>query len=176
MKMTQRQLIFVFIFLSLFSIPIINEAHAHSMFNSAESTMGDFRVQIATLPEIPSTGEPMKILFRVTDRDLMEVDRFTMGIRIFYNDIQIDAIPPQSHQGGHWETDYVLEKSGNHIFRVDLYDVAKDGGILTYIFNISTQNPFGYIFIFSIATGSICLATILCYIYIPRILKSRTKA
>jgi hypothetical protein len=63
MKMTQRQLIFVFIFLSLFSIPIINEAHAHSMFNSAESTMGDFRVQIATLPEIPSTGEPMKILF-----------------------------------------------------------------------------------------------------------------
>ena len=39
----------------------------------------------------------------------LEVDRFTMGIRIFYNDIQIDAIPPQSHQGGHWETDYVLE-------------------------------------------------------------------
>jgi len=176
MKMTQRQLIFVFIFLSLFSIPIINEAHAHSMFNSAESTMGDFRVQIATLPEIPSTGEPMKIVFRVTDRDWVEVDRFTMGIRIFYNDIQIDAIPPQSHQGGHWETDYVLEKSGNHIFRVDLYDVAKDGGILTYIFNISTQNPFGYIFIFSIAAGSIGLATILCYIYIPRILKSRTKA
>lgn len=174
--MTQRQLIFVFIFLSLFSIPIINEVHAHSMFNSAESTIGDFRVQIATLPEIPSTGEPMKILFRVTDRDLVEVDKFTMGIRIFYNDIQIDAIPPQSHQGGHWETDYVLERSGNHIFRVDLYDVAKDGGVLTYIFNISTQNPFGYIFIFSIATGSIGLATILCYIYIPGILKSRTKA
>ncbi len=176
MKMTQRQLIFVFIFLILFSIPIINEAHAHSMFNSAESTMGDFRVQIATLPEIPSNGESMKILFRVTDRDLVEVDRFTMGIRIFYNDIQIDAIPPQSHQGGHWEMDYVLERSGNHIFRVDLYDVAKDGGVLTYIFNISTQNPFGYAFIFSIAAGSMGLGAILCYIYIPRILKSRTKA
>jgi len=174
--MTQSRLIFVFIFLILFSISIIYEAHAHSMFNSAESTIGDFRVQIATLPEIPSNGEPMQILFRVTDRDLVEVDRFTMGIRIFYNDIQIDAIPPQSHQGGHWETDYILERSGIHIFRVDLYDVAKDGGVLTYIFNISTQNPFGYAFIFSIAAGSMGLGAILCYIYIPRILKSRTKA
>ena len=174
--MIRRQLIFVFIFLILFSFSIIYEAHAHSMFNSAESTIGDFRVQIATLPEIPSNGEPMQILFRVTDRDYEEVDRFTMGVRIFYNDIQIDAIPPQSHQGGHWETDYVLERSGIHIFRVDLYDVAKDGGVLTYIFNISTQNPFGYAFIFSIAAGSMGLGAILCYIYIPRILKSRTKA
>jgi len=174
--MAQKRLIFVLIFFSLFSVPIINDAHAHSMFNSAEETIGDFRVQIATLPEIPSTGEPMKILFRVTDQDLKEVDRFTMGIRIFYNDIQIDAIPPQSHQGGHWETDYVLEKSGNHIFRVDLYDVAKDGGVLTFIFNISTQNPFGYIFIFSIATGSIGLAIILCYVYIPKMLKARIKS
>jgi len=146
------------------------------MFNSAESTIGDFRVQIATLPEIPSNGEPMQILFRVTDLDYEEVDRFTMGVRIFYNDVQIDAIPPQSHQGGHWEMDYVLERSGIHIFRVDLYDVAKDGGVLTYIFNISTQNPFGYAFIFSIAAGSMGLGAILCYIYIPRILKSRTKA
>ncbi len=174
--MTQRRLIFVFIFLILFSFSIIYEVHAHSMFNSAESTIGDFRVQIATLPEIPSNGEPMQILFRVTDRDYEEVDRFTMGVRIFYNDIQIDAIAPQSHKGGHWETDYILERSGIHIFRVDLYDVAKDGGVLTYIFNISTQNPFGYAFIFSIAAGSMGLGAILCYIYIPRILKFLTKA
>src|SRR3990172_4450991 len=123
MKMTRSRLIFAFIFLILFSISIIYEAHAHSMFNSAESTIGDFRVQIATLPEIPSNGESMQI-----------------------------------------------------IFRVNLYDVAKDGGVLTYIFNISTQNPFGYAFIFSIAAGSMGLGAILCYIYIPRILKSRTKA
>lgn len=174
--MTQKRLIFVLVFLSLFSIPVINEVHAQSMFNSAQETIGDFRVQIATLPQIPGTGEPMKILVRVTDPDLQEVDRFTMGIRIFYNDIQIDAIPPQSHQGGYWETDYVLEESGNHIFRVDLYDVAKDGGVLTYTFNIKTQDSFGYIFIFSIATGSICIAAILCYIYLPKMLKSRAKS
>ena len=165
----------VFIFLILFSIPII-DGYAHSMFNSAESTIGNYRVQIATLPEIPINGEPMQILFRVTDLDYKEVDGFTMGVRVFYNDIQIGAISPQYHQGGHWETDYTLEKPGIHIFRVDLYDVAKNGGVLTYTFNISTQNPFGYAFIFSILAGAVGLAATLCYIYIPKILKSRTKA
>ena len=160
--------------LTILLILTISEANAHSLFNSAEETIGDFRVQIATLPELPSNGEPMKILFRVTDLDYQEVDRFTLGSRIFYNDMQIDAIPPQSHQGGHWETDYILEEPGIHIFRVDLYDAAKDGGVLTYTFNISTQNPFGYVFIISITAGAIGLAAILCYIYIPRILKSKT--
>lgn len=166
----------VFVFLILFLSPIFSEASAHSMFNSAESFIGDYRVQIATLPEIPITGEPMQILFRVTDVDFEEVDRFTMGIRIFYDDIQLDAIRPQSHEGGHWETEYTLDRPGNHIFRVDLYDAAKDGGIITYTFNISTQNPFGYVFIISIAAGSIGFAIVLAYIYIPKILKSRAKA
>ena len=173
-KLKNFNSVFLFTFLIVFSISFY-EANAHSLFNSAESTIGNFRVQIATLPEIPENGKPMKIILRVTDLELNEVERFTMGIRIFYLDQQIDAIPPSSHQNGHWEFDYTLENSGNHIFRVDLYDAAKDGGVLTYTFNISTQNPFGYIFIISISAGSIGLAAILCYIYIPRILKSKTK-
>ena len=172
--MIKRKLILVF--LILFSSPIIYEAGAHSLFNSAESFIGDYRVQIATLPEIPITGETMQILFRVSDIDFEEVNRFTMGIRVFYNDIQLDAIRPQSYEAGHMEMDYVLDRPGNHIFRVDLYDAAKDGGIITYTFNISTHNPFGYIFIFSIAAGSIGLAIVLAYIYIPKIIKSKTKA
>jgi len=172
--LAERKLIFVF--LIIFSIPIFSEASAHSLFNSAESFIGDYRVQIATLPEIPITGDPMQILFQVTDVDFEEVDRFTMGVRIFFDGIQIDAIRPQSHEGGHWEMEYVLDRPGNHIFRVDLYDAAKDGGVITYTFNISTHDPFGYIFIVSIAAGSIGLSIILAYIYIPKILKNRTKS
>ena len=176
MKVRKMWLSSVLVFLILFSISTIYEANAHSLFNSAESTIGDFRVQIATLPEIPSTGEKSQILLRVTDRDLNEVDRFTIGIRIFFNDEEVDTIPPQTHDGGHWQTDYVFQRSGNHIFRVDLYDVAKDGGVITYTFNVSTQNPFGYIFIYSIAAGSIGFAVILGYIYLPKRLRAKTKS
>ena len=166
---------FVLVFLIFFSTTMC-EANAHSLFNSAESTIGDYRVQIATLPEIPSTGEKSQILLRVTHWDFNEIERFTSGIRIFFNDEEIVTIPPQAHDGGHWQTDYVFQRSGNHVFRIDLYDVAKEGGVITYTFNVSTQNPFGYIFIYSIAAGSIGFAAILGYIYLPKRLRSRTKS
>lgn len=160
-------MIFVFI-----AISTISNSYAHSMFNSAEETIGDYRVQVATLPEFPQIGEPSQILFRVTDKNLDEVDRFTMGIRVFFDDKQIDTIPPNSHQGGHWETNYVFENPGNHIFKVDLYDM-ENPGVTTYTFNMSTQSPFGYIFFISITIGATIFAIVMGYIYLPKMLKSR---
>ena len=142
------------------------------MFNSAEQVIGGYRVQIATLPEIPQSGEKSQVLLRVLDPDYNEIDRFTLGIRVFFNDLQVDAISPRTYEDGHMETDYVFRNNGNHIFRVDLYDVAKDGGILTYTFNVSTQNPFGYAFIIAITSGAVGLAIVVGYIYIPKKIKS----
>jgi len=159
------------IFLFLLIIPMTNlspEAEAHPLFNSGEEWIGDYRVQIATLPEIPNVGEKIQVLLRVVDADYQELDEFTLGIRIFYNEEQIDAVMPKVYQNGHIEMDYVFELSGNHIFRVDLYDVSKDGQALTYIFNISAQNPFGYIFISAITMGGIMTAIIFVYVYLSK--------
>jgi len=156
-------------------LPLFSEAHAHSMFNSAEEFLGGYRVQVATLPEFPQIGEKSQILFRVGDTEFNEVDRFTMGVRVFYNDQQIDAIAPESHKGGHYEMDYVWKTSGNHIVKVDLYDMEGSTGVLTYTFNMSTQSPFGYIFIMAITIGAITLAVVVSYIYIPKRLQSRFK-
>ncbi|NDB33607.1 MAG: hypothetical protein EB160_09335, partial [Nitrososphaeria archaeon] len=60
-------------------------------------------------------------------------------------------------------------KHGNHIFRVDLYD--DDGKVRTYTFNVSTQSPFGYIFIYVIASGASGAALIFGYIYLPKRIK-----
>ena len=169
-----RSIVFM-IFLVLMIAPLISEGHAHSMFNSAEQFLGGYRVQVATLPEFPQIGEPSQILFRVTDDNYEEVDRFTMGVRFFYNDQQIDAISPQSHESGHYEVDYVWETPGNHIVRVDLYDMGSNSGILTYTFNMSTQSPFGYIFIIAITIGAISLGVVVVYIYLPKKLRFKTR-
>ena len=158
---------FAITFLIIISIATIPTANAHSLFNSAEQTIGDFRMQIATLPEFPQVGDTSQILFRLTDRDLNEVDRFKMGIRIFFNDDLIKTIPPTTIEGGHWQMDYVFETSGNHIFKVDVYDKGEKG-LLTYTFNMSTQNPFGYIFIIAITIGAAMFAIVVGYIYLPK--------
>ena len=156
--------------------PFFSEAYAHSMFNSAEEFLGGYRVQVATLPEFPQIGEKSQILFRIGDSDFNEVDHFTMGIRFFYNDQQIDAISPEYHKGGHYEVDYVWKNPGNHIVKVDLYDMDGNPGILTYSFNMSTQSPFGYIFIIAITIGAITLGVVVSYIYLPKLLQFKTKS
>lgn len=169
-----NRLWFPVLFLMILSITI-SELDAHSLFNSAEEFVGGYRVQVATLPEFPNIGENSQILFRVTDVNFNEVDRFTMGVRVFFNDEQVYAFQPKSHEGGHWLTDFVFENPGNHIFKVDLYDMPNSDGVLTYTFNMSTQSPFGYVFFISIVIGATIFAIILGYIYLPKILKFRPK-
>ena len=174
--MTKLRSLTVFVFSILMAVPVISEANGHSMFNSAESTLGGYRVQVATLPEFPQIGEISQILFRVTDLDYEEVDRFTLGARIFYNNQQIEAIPPKSYQGGHVEMDHVWKNSGNHIVRVDLYDMEGSSGVLTYTFNMGTQSPFGYVFIIAITIGALALGVVVAYIYFPNKLKFKSKS
>ena len=149
-----------------------DSVYAHSMFNSAEQTFGNYRVQVATTPEFPQIDESSQFLIKVTKGfDYEEVDNFTMGIRVYYNDQQVDTIPPTLVEGTHWDFDYVWRNVGNHIVRVDLYDMEDSDGILTYTFNMGTQSPFGIIFISAITTGAFVLLGVMLYIFLPRILK-----
>ena len=166
-KMQILKLVFLF-FVIIPMINLIPEAAAHALFNSGEEWIGDYRVQIATLPEIPAVDEEIQVLFQVVDGDFQELDQFTMGIRVFYDGEQIDAIMPQMYQNGHMEMDYIFEMSGNHIFRVDLYNISQDGRVLTYTFNIGAQNTFGFIFIGAITMGGIMTAIIFIYVYFSR--------
>ena len=172
-KMQILKLVFLF-FVIIPMIHLIPEAEAHALFNSGEEWIGDYRIQIATLPEIPAVDEEIQVLFQIVDTDFKEPDQFTMGIRIFYDGEQIDAIMPNMYQNGHMEMDYIFEMSGNHVFRVDLYDVAADGQPLTYTFNISSQDTFGFVFIGAVTMGGIMTAIIFIYVYLSkRRLKSK---
>ena len=160
---------------TVFCVPLIlpiTDVSAHSMFNSAEKFHAGYRVQVATAPEFPQIDEPSEFLIRVTDRDFEEVDRFTMGIKIFFNDIQVDTIPPTSIEGGHWDFDYIWRTQGNHIVEIHLYGMDT-ADVIVYKFNMGTQSPFGYIFIIAITVGALCFAGLMGYIYLPKIFKSR---
>ena len=54
-------------------IGLISEAEAHPLFNSGEEWIGDHRIQIATLPEIPAVDEEIQVLFQLVDADFQEL-------------------------------------------------------------------------------------------------------
>ncbi len=174
--MTKKRSFFLIFILLLSSISIFVDADAHSMFNSGEKFEAGFRVQVATLPEFPEIGEPSQFLVRVTEGfDYEEVDRFRMGIKIYYNEELIDTIPPRSIEGSHWDLDYVWKNSGNHIVKIDLYDIGENQIVVTYTFNMGTQNPFGYIFFIAISIGALFLAVTVGYVYYTKKIKLGTR-
>ncbi len=167
--MTKKRSVFLIFILLFSSSALFVDADAHSMFNSGEKFEAGYRVQVATLPEFPEIGEPSQFLVRVTNGfDYEEVERFTMGIRIYYNEELVDTIPPKSIEGAHWDIDYVWKNSGNHIVKVDLYDIGKNQGVVTYTFNMGTQNPFGDIFFTAIAIGALGLVIVAGIVYLPK--------
>jgi len=169
--MNKKRSYFLIFVLIISSGSGFDAAFAHSMFNSAEQFYGGYRVQVATTPEFPQIDEPSQFLVRVTDGDFEEVERFTMGIRIFYNEQQVDAIPPTIIENGHWDIDHIWKNVGNHIVKIDLYDMEGVDGVLTYTFNMGTQNPFGFIFFGAIIVGALVFAVVISYIYLPTIFK-----
>jgi len=167
--MTKKRSVFLIFILLLSSSSVFVDAYAHSMFNSGEKFEAGYRIQVATLPEFPQIGEPSQFLVRVTNGfDYEEVDRFTMGIRIYFNEELVDTIPPKSIEGSHWDIDYVWRNSGNHIVEVDLYDIGENQEVVTYTFNMGTQNPFGYIFFIAISVGAMGLVIVAGIIYLPK--------
>ena len=167
--MSKKRSVFLIFILLFSSSTIFVDAFAHSMFNSGEKFEAGYRIQVATLPEFPQIGEPSQFLVRVTEGfEYTEVDRFTMGIRIYYNEELVDTIPTKSIEGAHWDIDYVWRNSGNHIVEVDLYDMGGKQKVVTYIFNMGTQNPFGYIFFLAITIGAMGLVIVIGIVYLPK--------
>jgi hypothetical protein len=149
-----------------------SDVYGHSMFNSAEKFEAGFRVQVATTPEFPQVGEPSQFRIRVTEGfDYTEVDKFTMGIRIMFNDKQVDAIAPTDIKGSHWDFDYVWRSQGNHIVLIDLYNIGEDQKTHTFKFNMGTQSPFGMIFFAAIIVGALTLMGVVGYIYVTKALR-----
>jgi len=170
--MTKKRSVFLIFVLIFSSYSGFDSVYAHSMFNSAEQSYGGYRVQVATAPEFPQIDEPSQFLIKVTKGfDYEDVDNFTMGIRVYYNDQQVDAIPPALIEGTHWDFDYVWKNIGNHIVKVDLYDMEGTDRTLTYTFNMGTQSPFGFVFLGAITTGAFVFLGVMLYIYLPQILK-----
>ena len=169
--MAKKRSVFLILILIFSSASIFDEVYAHSMFNSSEKFEAGYRVQVATSPEFPQINDPSQFLVRVTDGDFNEVERFTMGIRVYFHDQQVDAIPPKSIEGAHWDFDYVWRQQGNHIVKIDLYDMGGNDGIITYTFNMGTQSPFGIIFFSAIIVGALVFTGMMIYIYLPKVFK-----
>ena len=144
-------------------------------FSTDSVRIGDYEIKIGTTPAIPEVGKDTAVHLQVLDQYGKELDKFRMGLQIYYNDNLEKSFPPSDHDLGKWDLDYVFEKSGNHIIRVDLFDL-KNGGVLSNAFNVTVLNFYGAMFSSLIIAGIAGAIGILIAIAIfQRILKTKNK-
>ena len=124
----------------------IKDTYAHQLFNSSGEKIGKYYVQVATNPEIPTTGQPTTIMMRISSTDGTELSDVPVFIEITRNGEEIDKIPQIIVTNGHHEFDYKFLEPGNYVFFVYVQDLYFTGNTIKFTFNISTLNPFGYIF------------------------------
>lgn len=123
----------------------------HPPFSTDSAKIGDYEIQISTIPSVPDVGKDTKIHFQVLDQNGNQVDKFRMGLGIYYNDTLLHRFPPAYYPGS-WNVDYVFQEPGNHVIRADLFD-PKTGNIDSYAFNITTLNLYESIFFVLIIAG-----------------------
>ena len=164
-----------FLVASLSSQIIIQDVFAHQLFNSSGQKIGNYYVQVATDPEIPTTGQNTKIMMRVSSVDGTELSDVPISISITKNGQEIDKIPQIVVTGGHYELNYKFLEQGNYVFYIDVNDIYFTGKIITYIFNISTLSPFGYIFYSLITFAVVTPLVVITVIYITNKRRSKKK-
>lgn len=148
--MRKKLYLFLPIYFGFFLILTTYEV-IHPPFSTDSAKIGNYEVQVSTTPSVPDVGKDTMVHFRVLDQDGNQVDKFRMELKIFYNDQLLRDFPPTVYPGT-VDVDYVFQESGNHVFKVNLFDL-KSGDIDSYAFNITTLNLYQSIFFVLVISG-----------------------
>lgn len=149
--MKKKFYVFLPVYFSFFLILTVYEV-MHPPFSTDSTKIGSYEIQVSTTPPVPDVGKDTKIHFRVLDQDGNQVDKFRMGLGIYYNDKLLQSFPPADYPGT-WDVNYVFQEPGNHVVRADLFDL-KTGNIDSYAFNITTLNLYESIFFVLVIAGA----------------------
>jgi len=146
----------------------------HPPFSTDSTRIGNYEIKIETTPPVPEIEKNTSIHFLVLDENGRSVDKFRIGIQIYYNDDLEKSFPPANHGLGRYDLDYTFKESGNHVIRVDLFDL-KNGDVLSHAFNVGVLNFYMNIFTYLVIAGLTGVAGIIIAIIIFQKKISKTR-
>lgn len=121
-------------------------------FSTDSIKIGDDEIKLSTTPPIPEVGKETKIHLRILDQNGNIVDSFRMSLQIFHNDELLRSFPTTTYSAGSWDIGYVFQESGNHVIRIDLYNL-KTGGITSNAFNLGVLSFYNTMFSYLTIAG-----------------------
>lgn len=118
---TQSMLIAIVI-LAIFSWFSLHPALADPLGNSLQQRIGDYDIQISTLPTVPISEKETNINIMITSVSNMPITDTPIVIRISDENNELIRTQPILLSGGHYSYDYKFNKSGIFLFSIDVLD------------------------------------------------------
>ncbi len=148
---------------------------ANPPFSTDSIKIGDNEIKLSTTPPIPEVGKETKMHLVVLDQNGNLANSFRMSLQIFYNDELLRSFPATTNAAGSWDIGYVFQESGNHVIRIDLYNL-QTGGITSNAFNLGVLSFYNTMLSYLIVAGIAGAAGIIGAIFIfQKFYKKRTK-
>lgn len=187
-------LLLVFVFNNVNAYPPFSYKMVGSIFGdltwepepltSDSEVIGNYEVILITDPYTPDVNQTTHMQLKVFNYNQgpygdksnyasIGVNHFLMGIRMYYNDQLVDTIPPALHKGDSWSFDYVFDKSGNHVLKVDLYNIDENDNLETYIFNVPVLTVYGSIFSYLMIAAGVAVASVLIWMKVSMSKKNK---
>lgn len=146
--------------------------YAHSFFNADTRRIGEYKIQIFTIPEIPGEGESTKINLAVTNENSIDQD-IVLSVKMFSEDEEVLNLPPHLIKGGHMVIDYIFDKPGQYILEVDIHE---PNDVLKAKFNIGVTKEISMIFLALVILSILAPVGLVLWIMLKkRILKKNVR-
>jgi hypothetical protein len=143
----ERIISFSFVILIIGSISSIQLALADILGNSLEQRIGDYDIQINTVPKVPISGLETRINIRIATVSNNPIIDTPITIRISDEKNEFIRTQPILLPSGHYSYNYIFNKAGIFLLSIDILDNPAVGGFndsnkkLVFDFPITVSEP-----------------------------------
>jgi hypothetical protein len=142
-----RIISFSFVILIIGSITSIQLALADILSNSLEQRIGDYDIQINTVPKVPISGQETRINIRIATVSNNPIIDTPITIRISNEKNELIRTQPILLPSGHYAYNYIFNKAGIFLLSIDILDNPAVGNFndsnkkLVFDFPITVSEP-----------------------------------
>jgi hypothetical protein len=143
----KRIISFSFVILIISSISSIQWASADLLSNSLQQRIGDYDIQINTVPKVPISGQETRINIRITTVSNNPIIDTPITIKISDEKNELIRTQPIVLPSGHYMYNYIFNKAGIFLLSIDILESPAIGEIndsnkkLVFDFPITISEP-----------------------------------
>ena len=132
-----------------------SQAFADPLLNASRQRIGNYDVELTTVPATPVVDSPAKILIRIAGVNGDDLVDIPITIRLVRDGEELQRTNPIIVPYGHHTHEYTFTEAGRYVVYVELNDQGYSGQTLAFTFFVNVVSPFDYLYIVAPSSAAV---------------------